>query len=296
MDEIEQRLTAAMTARAELVTEESLGDDELPAARPRRWPVLVAAAAVVIAVAGIVAGTNWPRAEPPANRVPPPAVTNTGETTTPSPPPTTGSSPANGMPAATGTSRPPSTSSSTTSMTSETPPPPPPNCGAQPCTLVAGADVAGDRVELWAGPDGADWQIRVGGVVLPNQEGGFAAHLACSVVAGRPVCLVHTWDLGDSDNQVGLERRDGWRFTGATFLTPYGAERIEPRDLYGNGSIEVVSAETRNDNGLWTAQVWRWDGSRLGCTQHVDAKEKLPGWPAVSPDVTTLALANCWGG
>jgi hypothetical protein len=57
-----------------------------------------------------------------------------------------------------------------------------------------------------------------------------------------------------------------------------------------------VSAETRNDNGLWTAQVWRWDGSRLGCTPHVDAKEKLPGWPAISPDVTTLALANCWGG
>jgi hypothetical protein len=156
-------------------------------------------------------------------------------------------------------------------------------------------DVAGDRVELWSGADGANWQIRVDGVMVPGTASGFASTVACSVVADRPVCLVRTWDLGDSDNQVGLERRAGWRFTGATFSTPYGAERIEPRDLYGNGSIEVVSAETRNDNGLWTAQVWRWDGSRLGCTPHVDAKEKLPGWPAIAPDVTTLALANCWG-
>jgi hypothetical protein len=133
-------------------------------------------------------------------------------------------------------------------------------------------------------------------VVLPGQGDGNAYKLTCAVVAGRPVCLVRTWYLGDSDTSHGLERRDGWRLTGARFLTPYGAERIEPKDLYGNGTIEVVSAETMNDNGLWTAQVWRWDGSRLGCTPHVDAKEKLPGWPDVAPDVPTLALANCWGG
>jgi hypothetical protein len=287
MDEVEQRLIDAMIARAELVTEESLRDNELPVREPRRWPALAAAAAVVLAVAGIVVGLSWRRAEPPTYPAPPP----TRVTDTESPTPRTGqSAPSLAVPPpATGTTFVPNSTSTSV-------PPEPPLCGGHACALLSIVDVARDRVELWAEPDGAHWQIRVDGVVVPGGTSDYANRVACSVVAGRPVCLVYTWNLGDSNAQVGLERRDGWRFTGATFLTPYGAERIEPRDLYANGSIEVVSAETMNDNGLWTAQVWRWDGSRLGCTPHVDAKEKLPGWPAVAPDVTTLALANCWGG
>jgi hypothetical protein len=86
MDEIEQRLTAAMTARTDLVTEESLGDNELPAREPRRWPVLVAAVAAVVTVAGVVVGLNWPRADPPAGPSPlPPPPTGVEE----SGPPTT---------------------------------------------------------------------------------------------------------------------------------------------------------------------------------------------------------------
>jgi hypothetical protein len=286
MDEIEQRLTAAMTARADLVTEGSLGENELPAREPRRWPALAAAAAAVVTVAGVVVGLNWPRSDPPADPPPPPTrVTNTPTPLTPTRQP---ESLVQEVPPGTGRSLAPSTTTTTSK--------PPPHCGTRPCALVSTVDVAGDRVELWGGTDGADWQVRVDGVVVPGQASGNAYKVTCAVVAGRPVCLVHTWYLGDSDTQFGLERRGGWRFTGARFVTPYDAERIEPRDLYGNGSIEVVSAETMNDNGLWTAQVWRWDGSRLGCTPHVDAKEKLPGWPVIAPDVSTLALANCWGG
>lgn len=286
MDEIEQRLAAAMTARAELVTEESLPENVLPAREPRRWPALVAAAAVVLTVAGIVVGVNWPRADPPADPGPPP-VTNT---VPPTKEPVVIPSESPGPPITT-TSTEPNNESAT--ITSEPPPP----CGTEPCTLVSSSDVAGDRVELWAAPGGGDWRILVNGAPIQGEAGNsFANSVTCSEVAGRPVCLVYTWDFGDSDSQIGLERRNGWRFTGATFPTPYGAVSIEPKDLYGNGTIEVVSAETMNDNGLWTAQVWRWDGSRLGCTPHVDAKEKLPGWPDITPDVSTLALANCWGG
>ncbi|MET0136638.1 MAG: hypothetical protein ABW215_23865 [Kibdelosporangium sp.] len=59
---------------------------------------------------------------------------------------------------------------------------------------------------------------------------------------------------------------------------------------------QVVSVESmsRDDKPQWTVQVWRCDGSRLGCTARVDAPEQLAGWPDVPPDVSKLAIANCF--
>lgn len=101
------------------------------------------------------------------------------------------------------------------------------------------------------------------------------------------------WDLGDSDAHAGVERVSGaWRFTGASFSTPYGADLVETHDLGADGTVEVVSAETMNDIGEWTMQVWRWTGERLGCTPHMPAEEQLPD----PPDLTTLSPRHCWGG
>jgi hypothetical protein len=178
--------------------------------------------------------------------------------------------------------------SATTQFTVE----PPPACGAQPCVRIDQADAGGETVELWAAADGSNWQLRIGSVVVPGRTDGarFASRLTCQVVAARPVCLVGTYDLGDESAYLGVEKGDRWRLTGAMFVAAYGATSIEARDIYENGSIEVVSQETLNDTGLWTSQVWRWDGSRLGCTPRVGAREELPA----TPDVPTLAIANCF--
>lgn len=286
MNDIEQRLSSALNARAELVTEESLGE---PAGTPRRkWPTLVAAAATVVAIAGAIAASSLERTGPEPIGMPPPLETSAPETTTSTVP---SDSRNHGIPAT------PATPSGTSK-----PPEPPPKCGGKTCHLVQRVTIGGDTLELWAaGQENADWQVRFRGAVLaggPKFDSYVAKDaLRCSVVAQRPVCLIYTYYLGDSDTSVGLAKEgNAWRYTGAAFLTPFGVDRIDIRDLYENGSIEVVAVQSGNRDTApqWTAQVWRWNGSRLGCTPRVDAPEKLPGWPEVRPDVTTLAIANCW--
>jgi hypothetical protein len=95
---------------------------------------------------------------------------------------------------------------------------------------VARADVGGHQVELLASVDptyGAlsDWLVRADGAAVPGRPelSSFVTESAqcCAVVAGRPVCLVYTSYLGDSDTSVGLEYHGAtWRFTGATFAAP----------------------------------------------------------------------------
>ena len=281
MDELERRLTAAMNARADLVTEESF-TVEAPPVATRRWPVLVAAAASVLVVAGVIAASSWHRAEPPADPTPPPAVTST------EPPP---SAPSGEAPPEAGGSA--TRNSATGTITGEEP-----TCGPEPCQLEQEVDLDGDTVQVWADEWGRGWHVRVDGVVVadrPEFEGALVREpLRCAVVADRPVCLVYTYAPVGTTTAAGLEKVGGdWRFTGVRFDTAFGTDLIEPRDVYADGSIEVVSMESRNGIDGWTTQVWRWDGSRLGCSAPVATREELPGWPTFAPDVPPLTIANC---
>lgn len=299
MNDIEQRLTSALTARAELVTEESLGEPAgTPPERTRKWPTLVAAAATVVAIAGAIASSSLERTRHEQIGMPPPV-----ETSTVAPESSSSTPPSDAINHGNPGSAPPATSPTGNATTVTKVPEAPPKCGGKTCKLVQRVNIGGDTLEVWAaGEENAHWQVRVRGAVLANgpKFDSYVANnaLRCSVVAGRPVCLIYTYYLGDSDTSVGLAKEGNtWRYTGATFLTPFGVDRIDIRDLYENGSIEVVAVQSGNGDTTtpqWTAQVWRWNGSRLGCTPRVDAPEKLPGWPEVRPDVSTLAIANCW--
>jgi hypothetical protein len=193
------------------------------------------------------------------------------------------------------------------------PPAPPPTCGGKPCQVVQSVRVGGDTLEVLAVASTTtpyawgDWKVRVrGGAALPGAPtfDSFVSpdSLHCATVAGRTACLLHTWYLGDSDTSLGIAREaSGWRFTGATFPVPYGAHSIDLRDLGGDRTLDVVSVESRflsEDGGperqLWTATVWRWDGTRLGCVPRVSTKEELPGWPNVTPDLSTVDVRNCF--
>ncbi|HET9142232.1 hypothetical protein [Actinophytocola sp.] len=295
MNDIEQRIGESLRARAALVTEDSLRVPVPAPARPTRryWPALAAAGFVVLAAAGIGLSLGSPDAT-----VAPPATSSA------TPPPSSSSAP---------TTTSTTTSAPATSTQPQTAPPTTPViCGRAPCKVVQTVRLGPDVIELLAAPSTLYApqleapEIRVnGGPLLKNKPKHDAfvdnGSLRCSTVAGRSVCLLHTWYLGDSDTSYGLVKDgSGWRYTGAAFPTPYGNFAIDVRDLGGDRKLEVVAVEQQTfsgpGEGMFTATVWRWDGTRIGCSPRVAAKEQLPGWPKVAPDPATLDNANCVSG
>jgi hypothetical protein len=301
MDDIERKITDALLAEASRVTEESL---RLPAhivrPRPWRWPALAAAAGVLAtgaAVAGVLAAggdRSEPRPMPPVPTTSLPSPV----TSTTSVPPTSSSPPPSGG----------ATSSTVTGTTRQTQPPL--RCGDKPCQVVQTVRIDAITLELLAAQSSdypgslANWRVRVqGNGELPGTrifEGSFvtADSLRCATVAGQSVCLVHTHYLGDADSYVGIVvDGPGSRFTGEQFPTPYGALRVDVRDLGGDRTLDVVAVENHyhgDEREFWTAAVWHWDGTKLGCAPRVSTKEELPDWPNVAPDLSTLDEKNCF--
>lgn len=308
MNELERRLKAAMVARAEAITEHDLTPATIPVptTRPRRLPALVAAAAAALVVVGVsvsLAGGDSTRETTPAQTTTP-TISAIPPTTTPPPmppAPATTSPP----PAAATSSAGPGTPSAGRSTEVRTPEP---TCGGRECALVQTVSVAGDVLELLAAPDPrhggqlADPVVRVRGGAALRGAPDFSMFvtgesLACQVVGGTPVCLLRTHYLGDSDTSLGLVKdRSGWRFTGARFPTPFGAVSVRAQE--GPRVVAVLSrflSEGSEPEKEWfTAQVFRWDGTDLGCSPRVGSREALPGWPDVAPDPAALAPGNCF--
>ncbi|MGQ0837292.1 hypothetical protein [Actinokineospora sp.] len=292
-DDIEQRVRDSLRARATAVTAGSLGlPVEHPAEpRARRWPALVASAAVVLAAVGITVATadrGSPQQVPPAritSTQPSSSTPPTSVTTMPATPPAAGTATSTGKPVDVA-----------------------PTCGDRPCELVQSVSIAGDVLEVLAADD-PDYPGNLANPVVRERGGAvltgapdFAMFvtkdsLRCVVVGGRPVCLLSVGYLGDSDASLGLVR-DGarWRFTGAVFPTPYGALSVRIQ-----AGPRVVAVESRffgtgsePEKEYFSVRVFRWDGTALGCSPRVETKESLPGWPDVQPDPSTLDEANCF--
>lgn len=282
-------LESTLRARADQVTEESLRlppDPPRPDAKPA-WPMLAAAAAVLAVAAGVAV-----------------VVANVG--------------PGDQAPLGPG----PSTTSQATSppTSSETIP----QCAGDggEC-LIQTVDTAGGELRLFGveAPEAGDgfyqdWILRTaddvevgrGGVAdsstEPGNAPGLTGHinayvrpgsLSCTSVEGIPLCLLDTYELGDTNDVLGLSKvSSGWSFD-ARFPTPFGKESIDIRAVDGGGFVVVAVQHDANLTGEpnWSARVWDWDGRQLGCSPRVERKQDLPGWPEVLPDRDALDDNNC---
>ena len=271
-DRTEQLLRDALHARADQVTEESLDlPPELPHPGHRRWTVFAAAAAMFALATGLaVVLLNVDRDVQPIT--PPPAPTSE-----------------------------------------------PPACPAGEMCVIQTVDVRGEKLELAAknvpaaGDDlYGDWVLRAGGHQIADGgrsdgpdlgeaqglRGRIGAYvradsLRCFVFNRQPaVCLLDTYDLGDTNDVLGLSRTSsGWFFDGR-HPTPFGKESIDVR-LGNDGGFLVVAVQHEPGRSSWWAKVWRWGGEELGCTEPVRDEKDLPGWPDVTPRTTALDPANC---
>lgn len=274
VDEAEQRLRAALHARSAQVTEETLQlPSELPRpGTPKRWPLLAAAAAVV--VIGLVAAllaTDFDRRTTPAN--PPPARDRT-----------TSIEPA------------PARCAQGTRCVVQTV-----EVDGQQLQLVG--TLLDRELAIYQ-----DWVLRVrGGAEIARGAAGDSGQflpyvgeraLVCKrFEQAFPMCLLATSGIGDTFTAVWFSQRgqgEGWQPDLELSLSLF-TESLHLSTLDGESAPVAISVEHDEIQSRWHARVWRWDdGKALGCTPYVHRAQDLPGWPDVTPERSTLS-EDCGG-
>jgi hypothetical protein len=179
-------------------------------------------------------------------------------------------------------------------------------CGELPCEVLTSVPVGSTTVELLADPDGKHGRLRFrddnGASLRKTALGDLGVHvtqksLSCADGPTK-ACVVRGTLEGGLVGEVFVSRGSGW----AAVTRPYfsTAKMIELVQVTDDATPEVVLAQFPDcaapssgvcDESWVEVEVFRLDGSSLGCGGPYSSITRIPGWPDI--DLAEEPLRSC---